>query len=292
MDLLKCHECNYEAKQLHQHIKNVHNMSVIEYKQKHGNDLKMQVVTNEQCKMRKDIALNGGSNRRMEYWLKRGYTPEQAIAKISAVQKNNSSYRKYEPTEIILNTEYWIRKHGYSIEEANHKIHKIQSERSSRSSKFLGKSHTKESRNQISINMSKHIKNVGIEEWVGHFGKFTGRSNKEIEIYEYIKNNICHAMIANPWICGWVPDMIYKNKIIEFNGDYWHANPAKYKSTDKIKFPGNNNIKEAHEIWNKDHIRITDFISGGYDVLIIWEHDWDNSRDIVYDTIQNFLKDA
>ena len=140
--------------------------------------------------------------------------------------------------------------------------------------------------------MSKHIKNAGAKEWVDHFGKFTGRSNKEIEVYNYIKNNICTEIQSNTEICGWVVDMVYKNKVIEFYGDFWHANPKKYNPHDTIKYPGKDNIKEANEIWDKDTRRINDIERGEYSILIIWEHDWEYSRNEVIDTIKNFLKDA
>ena len=58
------------------------------------------------------------------------------------------------------------------------------------------------------------------------------------------------------------------NKIIEFYGDYWHANPIKFNSNDKIK------TSIAKDIWQKDKNRLTDITSHGYQVLVIWESEF------------------
>lgn len=39
--------------------------------------------------------------------------------------------------------------------------------------------------------------------------------------------------------------------IIELNGDFWHANPNKYKADDILNHPGSNGIK-AKDIWKRD----------------------------------------
>ena len=58
-----------------------------------------------------------------EYWIKRGYSLEEAEIKIHKIQSENS--KKVKPESRILcsksNIEYWI-KHGYSLEEAEIKI--------------------------------------------------------------------------------------------------------------------------------------------------------------------------
>lgn len=61
---------------------------------------------------------------------------------------------------------------------------------------------------------------------------------------------------------------------IEFNGDYWHANPAKYNPTDLIRYP-NHIILEAHTVWERDiekHIAMKR--ERNYDIDIVWESDY------------------
>lgn len=57
---------------------------------------------------------------------------------------------------------------------------------------------------------------------------------------------------------------------VEYNGDMWHANPKKYKSTDTPN-PFNKNIT-AEEIWNLDFTRIK-ALKDEYniDTIVIWE---------------------
>lgn len=56
--------------------------------------------------------------------------------------------------------------------------------------------------------------------------------------------------------------------IIEIFGNYWHANPAMYESTDEFSF---NNVYTASEIWEKDKNRILDLEKLGYNVIVVWE---------------------
>lgn len=68
------------------------------------------------------------------------------------------------------------------------------------------------------------------------------------------------------------PDLFYKGKIIEFNGDVFHANPALFDKDD-TSHPFNKKIT-ASQIWSKDAIRLDYYKSKGYAVLEIWELDF------------------
>lgn len=50
-------------------------------------------------------------------------------------------------------------------------------------------------------------------------------------------------------------------------GDYWYANPAKYKPEDKIK------NRSASEIWKIDQNKLEFIKQIGYELMIIWESD-------------------
>ena len=80
-----------------------------------------------------------------------------------------------------------------------------------------------------------------------------------------------------------------RNKIIEFNGDFFHANPIKYKKDDIIKIAESEQYK-AEEIWKKDSIRIKTLKNMGYDVLIIWENDVKRNYEIELIKCVNFIK--
>ena len=66
------------------------------------------------------------------------------------------------------------------------------------------------------------------------------------------------------------PDFLYNNKIVEFYGDFWHANPDIYKEDDILNF---GSIKQsAKNIWQKDLNNINFAKEQNYIVYILWEN--------------------
>lgn len=72
-------------------------------------------------------------------------------------------------------------------------------------------------------------------------------------------------------------------KIIEFNGDYWHANP-KFYSKDEIV-----NGLVVEDVWKHDAQRIADIESLGYKVKVVWENDYVNDAARVLKECIEFL---
>jgi hypothetical protein len=83
-------------------------------------------------------------------------------------------------------------------------------------------------------------------------------------------------------------DIKHKNCIIEFNGDYWHANPKYYSEKDLIR------NQTAAEIWKKDQHKREIAESFNLSVYTVWESDYlDNKNETitkVIEWIQNTLK--
>jgi len=84
------------------------------------------------------------------------------------------------------------------------------------------------------------------------------------------------------------PDIVLENnKIIEIYGDYWHANPNKYKDNDLFyTWVGPKTAKQINEEHSE---RIKHIESFNYKVLIIWESELCN-KNIVMQRILDFLK--
>jgi G:T-mismatch repair DNA endonuclease (very short patch repair protein) len=61
-------------------------------------------------------------------------------------------------------------------------------------------------------------------------------------------------------------------KCIEYNGDKFHANPLIYNEFDTPN--PYNKLLTAKEIWNNDYNKNESLKKLGFDVLIIWEHDY------------------
>jgi hypothetical protein len=81
-------------------------------------------------------------------------------------------------------------------------------------------------------------------------------------------------------------DLTVNKKIIEFNGDYWHANPAIYEmdwfnKTKKMK---------AHVLWEYDANKRKLAESHGYEVLTIWESDYNKDPNGTIQLCLEFLR--
>jgi len=59
--------------------------------------------------------------------------------------------------------------------------------------------------------------------------------------------------------------------VVEFNGDFWHANPKMFKESDS-PFPFNKTVT-AKEIWKRDFDRLKFLKTKVKKVIIIWEKD-------------------
>ena len=82
-------------------------------------------------------------------------------------------------------------------------------------------------------------------------------------------------------------DFTINKKIIEFNGDYWHANPSIYSYDFFNKTVG----LYAHELWEKDKIKKECAITNGYKVLTIWESDYKEDPEGTVKKCIRFLND-
>lgn len=66
--------------------------------------------------------------------------------------------------------------------------------------------------------------------------------------------------------------LINKDVVLEFYGDYWHANPEKFS----FNWFNNKTKKFAYEIWERDKIRKNILMNKKFKFIIIWENDWNN----------------
>ena len=76
-------------------------------------------------------------------------------------------------------------------------------------------------------------------------------------------------------------------KIIEYNGDQYHANPKIYESNDN-PHPFRKNIT-AQEIWDKDNNKIQLAHDNGFEVLIIWDSEYRKNKKEILNKCLQFL---
>ena len=85
-------------------------------------------------------------------------------------------------------------------------------------------------------------------------------------------------------------DFVVKDvkKVIEFNGDKFHANPKLYKAYD---IPLSFLKLYASEIWENEKIKLSKARKNGYDIKVIWESDYlKNKEQIILECI-NFINE-
>jgi len=86
------------------------------------------------------------------------------------------------------------------------------------------------------------------------------------------------------------PDYVLGKHIIEFNGDFWHANPKIYKENDVLtKF--NKTYDIAKNIWDSDTHRLDILRALGFKVLVVWESDYTSDPERTVTECVKFLRD-
>jgi len=121
------------------------------------------------------------------------------------------------------------------------------------------------------------------------------KSGIEKKVYEHLRS-LCIDVKSNFYIKSsdnskYFYDIIVEgtNKIIEINGDFWHANPRFFTENQILHHPGRD--ISAKEVWSQDKKKIECAEQFGYEVLVIWEHEIRESFEDVIDKITNYIEE-
>ena len=106
-------------------------------------------------------------------------------------------------------------------------------------------------------------------------GYCSGLEIEFVDALEKIVGKLDHTSLDKPYgkwnhdTNGYVVyDIKHKDCIIEFNGDYWHANPTIYQASDMIR------NTSAEQIWLNDKQKLDIARQHGFRVLVVWEYDY------------------
>ncbi len=97
------------------------------------------------------------------------------------------------------------------------------------------------------------------------------------EILQELNINFAQEKQIGYYLCDFVID----DKIIEVQGDFWHANPLFYKE-DNLRYTQKQNIK-------RDKSKKTYLINKKYKILYLWENDLKTNIKFCKETIMSFL---
>lgn len=237
------------------------------------------------------------SHNSVKYWSKRGLSLEDALVESRKVLKdigtkssiifksNREKYASKYPTKI----EYYLSR-GYTEEEGNQLI-------SERQKTFI-----------LENLIDKHGKEKGTSIYNDRQKKWlrslhsngnlkSGYSLVSQELFKSIDSNFTDNQFQFKLkngefiISKYAVDFIdhSSNKIIEFNGDIYHANPSIYNESDNPN-PWNRKLTSS-DIWRYDKIRNDEIKSMGYKVLVIWESDYRRDRQKCMTECVDFIND-
>jgi len=252
-----------------------------------------------------DVFMKNKSLFSKEYWVKRGYTENEAELKISEIQKNNSEKlfkkknenpEKYKGT-LTVQKEYWIKK-GYSDEESIELVKQRQQTFTlDKCIEKYGEIKGKEIFTERQIKWKDTlVKNGNIKNGYSKisqelFWLLLDKYKIDDRKFIYFSTHNNEYKIKNPDGGIFLYDFtdLKNKKIIEFNGDMFHGNPQKYNATDNPN-PFNKTII-AENLWKRDKIKVELAKEHGFDVLVVWDSEYRYNKK--YNTIkkcQEFLK--
>jgi len=231
----------------------------------------------------------------VDFWLKRGHSIDEATAAVKKHQskagkafadKRKANPEKYDAMS-TTQFKYWM-KLGHTETEAKALVKERQATFTlekciKQHGEVEGTKIFEERQRKWKIALQKNFENYG-----------DGRSPSS-QFASSMIESICNELQMDipkkeRWINGGDIKCSYdfthkeKRKIIEFNGDYWHCNPIIYNETDIIR-----GGKTATEVWDYDKRKAKLANDKGYEVLVIWEREWNDSKTEALEKCMNFL---
>lgn len=248
-----------------------------------------------------DFERNSRRPIRKEYWVKKGYSNEDALQlayktksqnnKSGAKSNTNSNIRRVTSKRC---TEYYTAR-GYTEEDA---IKLVADEQRHFSKEICIKKHgeikgllvwqERQDQWQHTMNSKSTEEKNRIDKLKAWKGNTISKS--ETFLFQEIKKQIpfCSNQLT---ICHtskkrYVYDIYFEKKIIEFHGDFWHCNPNMYNEDyihplKKIK---------AVDCWHYDSEKIKVAEQQGYKVLVVWEKEFKENKQMVINQCIQFLK--
>ena len=200
----------------------------------------------------KEINYKKGRANRVEYWIEKGHTEQEARSIISKRQ-NTSSLQKF------------VSKYGE--EEGKRRYIKLNVRK------------TRNCKGPTSGNVSKAEQQFF---WALDRVLYRGQHKN---LFYYDKRG--PTFINESRVV--IPDIVDNNHkiVIEFFGDFWHMNPEAFSPEDVNPVTK----MTAQEKWKQDQERIEFLEAKGYIVITVWESDFDRDPDQTIRSIINVYED-
>jgi len=227
-------------------------------------------------------------NTNIDYYIKKGFSEDEAIEMVKNRQATGRLDKFIERYGEKEGTKKWRER---QVKWQKTLQEKPQCEKD-RINKLKG--------NTLENMITKWGKVDGTEKynnWLNRINKFYSNISQQL-FYKLLENIIDKENVKFTTHNGekviqqknncYLYDFCYKRKIIEFNGDKWHANPILFNENDMP----NPYIKiTSKEIWEHDKIKNNIAKDKGYKILIVWESDYIKNEQKIINECLNYLTD-
>lgn len=281
LEPLRCQLCEFTSmNSLISHVTRRHKMSMLEYRLSFPN-YKVQQASPSQREKNSNVMKEKLSDplereaflqwrsfpSEIKHWIRKGLSPREAEVKVAEFQRTQSLKGNNETTRALRSAKYSGDNNPMSISSiaAREGITKAEAKtltpcfgRTGELHPMFGKKHSEES-----------IRKIG--QHLNH----SGRSKIEHEMSDGII--FSYGGEKNAHVIGWCCDYVHYERriVVEFFGDYWHHNPAKYAPEYINGLTKRNSI----QVWAHDAKKIDDLRQAGYEVIVVWESDWRTDKD-------------
>jgi hypothetical protein len=214
--------------------------------------------------------------------------------KMKATREKATQTKRNNPQKENTKIEYYLLR-GFSEEEAKEKLTERQTTFTLRNciKKYgdiegLKQWQTRQDKWQANLKSKSddEIKRINKAKM---FTKGRTISNKEKEIVNYLLDKGYEVeqqfSIKTSLRTWWIYDIKIGNKIIEFNGDYFHCNPKKYNED----FYNKTLKMTAKEKWRRDKLKIEEAVKNGFTVYEIWESDYKDNKELELQKCLEFI---
>lgn len=220
-----------------------------------------------------------------QYWLLEGKTTDEAKVEISRINTERSAKspstvpgtREYS----VRCHEFWMRKYNMTEEQAKEKVNEYQIHNG-----------LEWSISQYGVDEGPLVFEARMENWNSKMATSvkTGKSKISNEMFALVDDDrggyyAAHEKLVKCQSKVYRVDYLFGNHIIEFFGDYWHADPRLY-SAESVMIGG----KLASELWIRDERKIADLRTKGYNVLVVWEQDYKKDPEAIINQCKQFLE--
>lgn len=204
----------------------------------YNEDELQEALSNNRKKMSDSLLTNNNLNSRISYWTARGYSEEEAASLVSERQRTFTLDLCIERYGAPFGILVWEKRQSKWQETLNSK--------SPEEKIAIGKRKMKgrTTSSKIEIEIADRLEGAGYNV-DRQFGIIS--DNGRAKLY----------------------DIRVGDKIIEINGEYWHADPVRYKRGDKVKI-GKTQVP-VEVIWAKDDYKRELAETSGYSILTVWE---------------------